>query len=191
MNRLCEFRVFCVDRSCLVYLCLIKQLAARAHGPLRLPQGRSAVVAERIERADVGERDDLVAPETGAGDEIIERCESYALAAWRRQRNRRRARPVTRTHVAEPAAIGWLEHRFIVTPALRTDVWSAFACGTFTLRRDSLRGLPSRSVRRPRRLAISHGNRTPGLFAQTFDITQPESNRAIGFAPAIPVGMLQ
>src|SRR5207244_9194437 len=64
------------------------------------------------------------------------------------------------------------------------------ACGTFTLRRDSLRGLPRRSGRRPRRLAIGHGNRTPSLFAQTFDITQPESNRAIGFDRAIPVGYL-
>jgi len=58
---------------------LIKQFTARTHGTLRLPERRTAIVAERVERADVGERHDLVAAKAGAGDEIVERFET-ALA---------------------------------------------------------------------------------------------------------------
>ena len=52
--------------------CLIEQFAGRPHGALSLPERRAAIVAERVQRADVGERDDFVAAHTGPRDEIIE-----------------------------------------------------------------------------------------------------------------------
>lgn len=63
---LCEFRGFCVDRR------FVKELSTWPDRAFGLPQGGPAVVTERIERADVGERDDFVAAQAGARDEIVQ-----------------------------------------------------------------------------------------------------------------------
>src|SRR5207237_9657503 len=105
------FRVFGSRPSCLSRCpsrgCFVKHLTARAYGALRLPQRGSAVVAERIERADIGERHDLVAAESGARDEIVEGAEAL--------RDRPGA-PFVRARVAEPAMrIELLEPGCLVT----------------------------------------------------------------------------
>jgi len=65
-----------IRRTCLTYqtclTCLVKQLPARADGALGLPERGPAVVAERVERADVGERHHFVATQPGARDELVE-----------------------------------------------------------------------------------------------------------------------
>ena len=58
---------------------LIKQLTARADGALGLPERGAAIVAQRVERADVGERDQLVAAKAAARDEIVERGEAARM----------------------------------------------------------------------------------------------------------------
>jgi len=45
---------------------------------LDLPERRAAVVAEGVERADFGERRDLVAADAGRPDEVVERGEPIA-----------------------------------------------------------------------------------------------------------------
>ena len=82
-----------------------EQLAGWADGALGLPQRRAAIVAERVQRADVGERHELVAAQAGARDEIVERGEAS-------RRRARAASPVVRAVVAEHARpIHRLEHR--------------------------------------------------------------------------------
>ena len=46
----------------------LNNLPRRSHRPLDLPQRAAAIVAERIQRADLGERRQLVAAKAGAGD---------------------------------------------------------------------------------------------------------------------------
>jgi len=60
-------RVLCVDRR----LRCREQFAGWARGLLGLPQGRSTIVAERIQRPDVGERHEFRATESGAIHEIV------------------------------------------------------------------------------------------------------------------------
>src|SRR5947207_3371223 len=82
---------------------------------LGLPQCGGAIVAERVERADVGERDHFVAPQSRAGDEIVERLESFAFALLLEREPLRRAAPVVRAVVAEPApVVHALEHRRVI-----------------------------------------------------------------------------
>src|SRR5947209_18901560 len=104
VEEFCELRGLCVDRR--------EQFAGWAHRSLGLPQRGAAIVAKRIERADVGQRDQLVAAQTRACDEVVDRSEAA-------RRSCRRRRPIVRTGVAEPARrIDALEHRLVVAPAL-------------------------------------------------------------------------
>ena len=48
-----------------------KQLSRRPDGLLNLPQRRAPIVAERIQRADVGERLQLLAAQVRARNEIL------------------------------------------------------------------------------------------------------------------------
>src|SRR5437763_12592624 len=110
------FRVFGSRPSCLSRCpsrgCFVKRLTARAYGALRLPQRGSAVVAERIERADIGERHDLVAAESGAREEMVEGAEALGD---------RPGPPFVRARVADPAMrIDLLEHACIVTSTFGT-----------------------------------------------------------------------
>ena len=59
----------------------MEQFAARTHGTLGLPERRAPVVAERVQRADVGQRDDFVAAKPRARDEIVEGAEPSAFTA--------------------------------------------------------------------------------------------------------------
>src|SRR5205085_6183937 len=112
-------RVFFFEKN-LCELCVLrgffflKELARWTDGAFGLPEGGAAVVAERVQRADVGERHQFVAAEAGAGDEIVDRAEARRAVA---------RCPVVRAVVAEPLRRGiyLLEHRSIVTPTLRTD----------------------------------------------------------------------
>src|SRR5207247_2790353 len=102
-----------------------------ANRALGLPQCGAAIVAERVERADVGERDHLVAPQARAGDEIVERLESFAFALLLEREPLRRAAPVVRAVVAEPApVVHALEHRRVITPAFRAAVRVSTVIGT-------------------------------------------------------------
>jgi hypothetical protein len=122
----------------MIDLSLFEQLTTRSHGSFGLPQRGPAVVAERVERPDVGEGDELVAAEAGASDEVVDRGESSFTArgappplaedlALERRLSRSgvnaRARlPVVRAGVAEPAiGIDALEHRFVVAAAFGTS----------------------------------------------------------------------
>src|SRR5262245_23760641 len=145
-----------------------EQLTAQPDGALGLPQRGSAVVAERIERADVGQRHDLVAAEAGAGDQRFERViTARTLDA---------GLPIVRAVVAEPAPlVHLLEHRVIVAPAFRTS---------------------GRALRRQLALAAAAGmaagarNLLPGFLTKPVDVSQPETNRAVLFHRAVPVGDL-
>src|SRR5262249_44040735 len=100
------------------------QFSAWPNGALGLPQRRSTVVAKRIQGADVGQRDDLVSPDPGARDEIVERREPTATAARIVGR-----RPVVGTVVTEPAngsrefsvAVDALDHRLVVAAAFGAE----------------------------------------------------------------------
>ena len=83
---LCVLRVLCVP-SCpsrpsrlFCPTCptgpVCEELAARTNRALGLPERGAAVVAERVQRADVGERDELVAAQPRARREIVERFEA-------------------------------------------------------------------------------------------------------------------
>ena len=58
---------------------MVEQFARGADGLFDLPQRRAAIEAERVERADFSERRDLVAPQAGAADEIIEGGETRSI----------------------------------------------------------------------------------------------------------------
>src|SRR6185295_20331201 len=95
-----------------------EQLSRWSHGALGLPERGAAIVAESVQRADVGERDDLVAAKAGARDQVVERAEAPAFAPLAL----RRGGPVVRAVVAEPLrGIDLLEHGLIVAAALRTQ----------------------------------------------------------------------
>ena len=51
---------------------LLEELATRPHRTLGLPQRGTAIVAERVERADVGEGHDFVAAQASTRNEIVE-----------------------------------------------------------------------------------------------------------------------
>ena len=51
---------------------LLEELAARSHRTLGLPQRGTTIVAERVERADVGEGHDFVAAQASTRNEIVE-----------------------------------------------------------------------------------------------------------------------
>src|SRR5436853_6274614 len=53
-----------------------KQLAGWPHATLDLPESASALVGERIQRADVGERRQLVAPQPRPLHDLLDRCEA-------------------------------------------------------------------------------------------------------------------
>src|SRR5438067_1611771 len=69
--------------------------ATRTRRPLRLPQRRPPVVAECVQRAIIGERYQLVAPQPRARDEIVDRMKASRARGLRG--------PVVRAVVAEPA----------------------------------------------------------------------------------------
>src|SRR5205823_4061851 len=157
IKRLCEFCDFCVDRC--------EELAGGPHRTLGLPERRAAVVAERVQRADVGERDDFVAAEASPRDEIVERNEAAGARG-----------PVVRTDAAEPTpVVDALEHRLVVTAAFgagRADLG-------FRLQASGFRLLPERGVRSLEPNAASRtdlhtcrGDRLSCLLPQTVHIPE-------------------
>jgi hypothetical protein len=69
---LCPFRVRSVFVS-------VVELPRWPDGPLDLPQRAAAVVPERFERADLGERRQLVTACAGPGDERVKRRKTTVL----------------------------------------------------------------------------------------------------------------
>ena len=67
-----------------------EELAGRAHGALDLPQRAAPLVGERVERADVGQRRQLVAAQAGALDDLLDRREAADRAAAARSTRARR-----------------------------------------------------------------------------------------------------
>jgi hypothetical protein len=50
---------------------LLKELSGRPHGAFDLPERAPAIETEPVERADLGERRQLVAANAGAGDQVL------------------------------------------------------------------------------------------------------------------------
>src|SRR4029079_10251894 len=98
-----------------------------------LPERGAPIETKCVERADFGQRCELIATNTGRGNEIVERpiprlaidvaagaLDGALLAAGRVSG---RVRPFVRTDVAEISpCCRRLEHRPIVTPALRAPI---------------------------------------------------------------------
>src|SRR5207237_4450638 len=77
--------------------CFVKQFAAWTNRALGLPQRGAAVVAERVQRADVGEGHNFVAPQTRARDELVERAVSaFPASPLRRDKSWIGTRPLRR-----------------------------------------------------------------------------------------------
>src|SRR5215831_1578267 len=96
-----------------------EQFTSRPDCTFGLPERRAAIVAKRIECADVGERDDFIAAKACTRNELVER------AVARRTLHARF--PIVGAVVTKVGfrlwAFGfrksrWFDHRRIVTPAL-------------------------------------------------------------------------
>ena len=136
---------------------IVEQLARGPDGALGLPERRAAVVAEGVQRADVGERDDFVAPQAGARDEIVERHEAAARPAAQscEQMLQNQRRSSTRSSIDRSSQ-----------PHL---------------------GQPGRPGLQASGFGLGRGDRLADLLPQPAHIPQPEPNRAVGFDRAVPV----
>ena len=90
---------------------VLEQLAGGSNGALDLPQGAPALVRERVQRADVRQRRQLVPPQPGAANEVPGGCESAHGPQWHA--------PFVRAGIAEvrprlPCIPHHFDHRVIV-----------------------------------------------------------------------------
>src|SRR5687767_15109615 len=120
-----------------------EQLPGRADGLLDLPERAASMEAERIQRPDLRQRRQLVAPHRCFCDQIVYRTKSafgvrrsmlgvrrsVATGRFAAQRHTWRLRiPFARTDVAERTVRrGFFEHRWIITPALRASDFGSSA----------------------------------------------------------------
>src|SRR5687767_5823666 len=104
-----------------------EEFAGRPYRLFDLPQRRAPIESERVQRADLRERRDFVAPHAAAPDQLIERVEarsSMGDGRWAMGDGRRyRQRPEVRTDVTESfMGMQRLQHRRIIAATLRATL---------------------------------------------------------------------